>query len=148
MNSSEVCRQLHKRKCQVEKQLCQEVTKRRKIEESVHSLKEEVKVLKKAQRSGKPVSLQLLNSSSGNETLDLNSMTFSKYSTDSKLSDASDTVNFALFVKDKFCLSDEGYYEISLLFRELLLDTTYCEKTNKISQFTSKRDSNNGRGGC
>ena len=125
MNSSEVCRQVHKQKCEVEKQLCQEVTKRRKIEESVHSLKEEVKVLKKAQRSGKakskrkrskewdsysrqqrsnikkqlssdfksalsnctnehfkPVSLQLLNSSSGSETL--NSMTFSKSSTDSK----------------------------------------------------------------
>ena len=162
VNSSEVCRQVHKRKCEVEKQLCQEVTKRRKIEESVHSLKEEVKVLKKAQRSGKakskrkgskewdsysrqqrsnikkqlssdfksalsnctnehfkPVSLQLLNSSSGSETLDLNSMSFSKSSTDSKLSDANDTVNFALFVKDKFCLSDEGYHEISLLSREL-----------------------------
>ena len=28
-------------------------------------------------------------------------------------------MNFALFVKDKFCLSDEEYHEISLLSREL-----------------------------
>ena len=49
VNSKEVCKQLLKRKHDVEAQLRSEVTKRRKIEESVHTLKEEVKTLQEAQ---------------------------------------------------------------------------------------------------
>ena len=53
VSSSEVCRQLHKRKCDVEELLSHEITKRQKIEEDVETLKEEVITLKELQRDGR-----------------------------------------------------------------------------------------------
>ena len=47
------------------------------------------------------------------EMLDLSSMSFSKCDVASK--DNEDSTNFALFIKDKFCLSDEAYHEMCYL---------------------------------
>ena len=45
VDSNEECKQLLKQKLNIEKELSREITKRRKIKESVHKLKEEVETL-------------------------------------------------------------------------------------------------------
>ena len=64
-----------------------------------------------------PVSVELVNTSGKKEILDIKKGTFSNApeSTAMESNDDHDSANFALFVKDKFCLSDEAYHEVALL---------------------------------
>ncbi len=64
-----------------------------------------------------PISVELANTSGKKEILDIKKGTFCNAieSTTTESSDDHDSVKFALFVKDKFCLSDEAYHEVALL---------------------------------
>ena len=90
-------------------------TRRRK------SLVSEVRVALSSISSNKhfrPLSVQFENKDTGDkENLDITRGCFSQSSSDSSSADNADDdkVKFALFVKDKFCLSDEAYLEVSQL---------------------------------
>ena len=171
VNSKEVCRQMAKRKLQVEQQLDHEVAKRMRFEEGIMTLKTEVKALHKAQKESaralgrlrmglavdtrgssskpwqsysrqhksikkkrlaseikaallscsepfQPVSVEVVNKDTGDKQfLDIASGTFSASSSSSM--DLDDKIKFALYVKDKFCLSDESYHELTLITNDL-----------------------------
>ena len=64
-----------------------------------------------------PVSVEFVNTYGKKEILDIKKGTFSNAleSTAMESNDDHDSAKFALFVKDKFCLSDEAYHEVALL---------------------------------
>ena len=53
------------------------------------------------------MSVELQTSDGDRETLNLETLSFSKFVTTSSTSE--DSTKFALFIKDKFCLSDQAY---------------------------------------
>ena len=151
VTQDEVCKQLRKRKCEVENLLSEEISKRRKLEQDLQSLEKEVtdkqtssqpqrsqrkqlQAYSRQQRSNirkkisskiklalsdctnehyKPIYVDLQTSDGERETLNLKTLSFSKCATTTSTNE--DITKFALFIKDKFCLSDHAYHELSLV---------------------------------
>ena len=85
------------------------------------SLASEVRIaLSSCSEHFKPLSVEFENKDTGDrESLDITHGCFSQSSPSTENGDDDDKVKFALFVKDRFCLSDEAYHEVSQLTRDL-----------------------------